>query len=70
MGTKHNSLSDVNRGVEACKHPSVTVKAEYQSGSPSGNFICTRCNTIIPVSLERAKAVNRFWATTRHDLIF
>ena len=68
MATEKNKLFNVNRGTEACKHPSVIT--EYVSGSLTGNFICTQCKCQIPASLQRAKAFDRFWTNTRHDLIF
>jgi hypothetical protein len=50
-----------------CRHP--TLITEFAYGSPTGNYICTQCERLLPAKLERVKMLNTFWGKTAQALV-
>jgi hypothetical protein len=67
MGTKQGPVMNKNLGNKNCRHP--TLITEYAYGSPTGNYICTQCERLLPANLQRVKSLNTFWAKTAEELV-
>ncbi len=68
MNTEKAAAFNKNLENEDCRHPE--LRMEYAYGSPTGNFICSKCERLLPADFESVKALHGFWANTNHELTF
>jgi hypothetical protein len=59
MYTTQTEAINIKIGDRDCRHP--TLIMEYAYGGPTGNYICTLCERLLPANLDRIKALNNFW---------
>jgi len=67
MYNKQATAINKKTGNKNCRHP--TLITEYAYGSPTGNYICTQCERLLPANLDRVKSLNTFWAKTTEALV-